>query len=87
MLTNTQLDYIAKKIPELRGEMVSVFMISLHGASMHITGKLIGGDLPGEPFGVVHYNENNFQHVNISFQINAVKSIQLTPNQNIINLH
>ena len=74
-------------LESLRGKTVSVFCQSISGASMHITGTLIGGDLPGRPYGVINnMNDQNRIIANISFEEKNVRGSQIRENQNILIL-
>jgi hypothetical protein len=76
-----------EKLKSLRGQPVSLFVHTLSGASISIHGILIGGDLPGQPFGVAFENPVNPSFLgSIGFTANNIAEIELRSNQNIIIL-
>lgn len=78
---------ISEQLNALRGQQVSAFCHTLSGAHCMVEGPLVGGDLPGRPFGVINYSTDQSRtQANISFTPEQVKSIEIRSNQNIIIL-
>jgi hypothetical protein len=75
------------KLDLIRGQQVTAFCSSLSGATLTIHGILIGGDLPGRPYGVICGETNSrYNNSSLSFTLDNIVSIELRRDQNIINL-
>ncbi len=75
------------QLDALKFKVVTVFCQTLSGAHCMVEGILIGGELPGQPYGVVNeYNGETKSKANISFQVDNIASIEVRSNQNIIIL-
>jgi hypothetical protein len=77
-----------EKLDALRGQLVTVFVPTLSGATAVFTGALIGGDFPGPPFGIRGENmsDAHFRAV-VGFKPENVRNIEVRGDATYIHLH